>query len=423
LQRLVDEEDFDAADEIVGKLSQGFSTRGGAVSYLSPTQRFIIMESRVKTLLGKTRQLLLEGRYSAADALVNDGMDKIVVPTVSVENPLFSQALKLVADVHVSKSEFSPAKEKYLRAMQLLTDTLGPDSMFLVDVMVALADLSKIQALYAEAEALYTQAMHIVIAEIQRDPSPQPKPDAEAPTLYAKALLGISELFLVRNQFDSAASTLAQAKLVCEGMTGKKLAYRSRYLELTGLVLVTQGDLTGADEIFEQCLQILRTCFPSMSGNGGIAHPLIGRIISRQASVSLVRNDFAGCQKLCDDATATLLATFSPKQEQLLYVAFIQACKDLYMGEFDGSKSRLVDILNTSRKLFGGRHPFVGEITNKIGDNLLGRGDIKEAQLQYEDAKKIFQELFDSDGWNYHISIATSLLGKCRLLRLFIFVF
>jgi tetratricopeptide (TPR) repeat protein len=429
MQRLVDEDEFDGANEIIEKLSSGSSVRGGSVAFLSPSQRFIILECRVRAIIGKTRNLMWRGQYAEAEQLITDGMSTVISKTVSTENPLLAQALKLIGDVRVLRAEFASAKENYLKAMQLLTDLLGPDSIMLVEVMIALADLSRQQALYAEAEALYTQSMHILIAEIQKDPSPQPKPNAEAPCLYARALLGISELFIIKNQFDAASSTLEQCRLVCAGMTGSNIVYHALYLELIGLLSVEKGELDAAADLYEQSIRLYSTAFND-SGSAGsrpaspvnnaavYKHPNIGRIMTRQALIAFLKSEYANCQQLCDDAGLILSSNFDVKHEPMLQLTYLRAQSALRLGEYETSKQQLVEVLNIARKLFGGRHPFVGALMCAIADNLLIRGEAHEAQLLYDDSKKLCQELFDADGWNYHTSIAAALLGiaRCALL-------
>jgi serine/threonine-protein kinase len=283
------------------------------------------------------------------------------------------------------------------RAEPLLSGALerrraGGASADLEGSLEALADLRIEQGVFAQATALYEQALAL---RRQR---------GEKASEIARTLNRLAAVRVILHRPGEAEELHREALALYRGAEGAEGTGTAETLVLLARLARDRGRYDEAERLFQEGIRQQRRLL-------GPRHPTLGANLSALALLRLDRGDLPGAERLLREALAIHEESLEPGHPQTLETLSNLAIVLYNQGNLAGAEKAQRKALALLRRQLGEDNPWVADVLANLGTYVLGQGRIEEAARLQEEALEIRRKTFGER----HLKVAESLTMLTRI--------
>ncbi|CAF1175269.1 unnamed protein product [Rotaria sordida] len=325
------------------------------------------------------------------------------------------------AQIHLKKAQFTEAKEKFIRALNLLPH--NDRSQKKAEIFNGIGLLAKKCSDYDQAISTYTKALEIA------------DPDSD---LWSEIVVNLADSFRKKGNYNESHELYIKALKQLESVHGHNHPLVADVVKNLGILLKKEGKYTEALDCFKQALKISKHYY-------GRKHESIGMYLGNIGDIYRKRGDYKTAEVIYNEALTALQQSFGPKhievaellnsmglilaqkgdydEAEALYERAIKIVKNTFglnqehyklgiyynnLAELHRKRNDSDDVLRLYRRAFtiiektlGPEHSEAAEILHNIGQAQHELGNYKQAIAHFDRALAIIKKEFNEQHYKY----------------------
>ena len=224
------------------------------------------------------------------------------------------------------------------------------------------------------------------------------------PKQQADLYLTLGSIFEQLGRLDRADTLLRTALAIQEANLGADTVATAPILLALALLRIREAKYPEALEIARRAQRLTASSYPR-------SHPLVARSVATVGRVFVDNGDYDSAQAAFDTAVVMMTNGDSVTGDLATAVSLL-ATTHFYAGHHAISDSLNRRVLAMSRRLYGDRHPQVGDDLINLGEIQFEQGDYPEAERHFREALAIFRSWYGDD----HVETASAISKVGRTL-------
>ncbi len=327
------------------------------------------------------------------------------------EPAILAQAHLTIARAYAQLRAAQPAERHARAALAIDRKLFGDDHPATAEVMAFLGRAMQVFRRYGEAEPLLRQALTVQRREPPADPNE-----------LARTLLVFGTVLVNTGRAQEAAPLVQEALDLSSKTNGEESVQVADALQTTGVLRRALGDKAGAEKAFRASLAIHRQLSPrpltfldpmadlsemlfaqgkikeaaSLLQEGdrfarqsiGQDNPTYGALSGRLALIDFVQHDYAAAIPRLQHCLATVGRVYPKENPEMVLAKTVLGLSLTRTGQAAQGEPLLRQALVEGRKVPPARLALIGSLEGALGECLVARGKLAEAQPFLEKAAK-----------------------------------
>ena len=329
----------------------------------------------LKTLAGIHRS---QSNYSEAERLYARTI-LLTERTYGKHHPSYAEAQNDLGSLYFSLGKYTQALECLEEAARVYEATIGTDNynyaLFTNNIGASLNNLAR----FRESEPLFRSAL--VIAR---------KHAGEKSELYGLILSNLGYLYDCRAEYPRAAEYYEQAVEVYEQVMGKNHPETLRTLNMQGDMLVETGKYAAAEPLFQRILAGQKKML-------GDKHPDYAGALYSLGTLYRQQGNYAAAEPYFREAMAVNVAAYGERSSAhavgLNYIGSLRWSQ----GRYDEAIAHFEQALAMFREVYGEKSRGVARTLDNIGSALTMQGKFLEAEEPILKSVEIYKAVYGND--------------------------
>ncbi|MEP0846404.1 MAG: serine/threonine protein kinase [Phycisphaerae bacterium] len=352
------------------------------------------LRARCLNTLASIRRAL--GALDEAEALYREALE-LRRAKFGASHPDVAASLSNLAGVLHERGDLAAAESSYREALETTRSSLGDENpAYTVRILSGLANVQAANGQAGAAEQTYREALGVL------DAAP-----SAAVSDRAGVLNNLGLLLLREQRLDEAEPLIVEAvetyRRLSPGTAGLASA-----IENLGGVRLTRGDRRGAEELFQETLNLRRSLLPP-------DHPDIAQTLMKLAAAQRGTGDSVVVETLYREALAIRRHALGPAHAQTISALSALAGFVERAGRSADAVPLYRELLSAQREAAGHHDPDVIECGLKLAGLLRETGELDEAEALYRDALASQRRIPGEHG--QAIALTLNSLAKLLILR------
>lgn len=273
------------------------------------------------------------------------------------------------------------------QALALREKALGGEHPDVATALKKLADLYKTKSDYDKAESLYQRALAIRERVL----------GSEHPNV-ASTLSGLADICYYKSDFDRAEAFYKRALAILEKTDGPENPNVALILNNLASIHTQKGDYAQAEPLQQRVLALLEKL-------QGPDHPNVALALNNLAQLYTLKGDYAQAEQLYQRALAIREKALGPEHPDVALTLNNLAYDYDLSGEYTRSEQLYQRALSILEKRLGANHPDVATALSNLGSLYQKTGEYAKSEQFYQRALRVREQALGAN----HPDVASSL--------------